>query len=159
MTAPTLYDMASGLLELTKQALVEAGLPVPARQVIYTGQIPADCEQLAVVFGGWGPTPPADGMVVCQSYRWAADFTVLITRKCVPGITATKTIPSAADMSATAKRSSDDAEALLDVVSMVGEHGGDVAVSTAAPAGGLQSVILEINLPVTRGLAVTWPMT
>lgn len=159
MTAPTLNDMATGLLSLANQALAANGLTAPSRQVVYVGQIPADCEQLAVVFGGWSATPPQDGMVICQSYRWAADFTILLTRTCVPGITSSRSAPTPAAMSATAKRASDDAEALLDVVSMVGEHDGSVSVSTAAPQGGLQSVVLEISLPVTRGLAVEWPTT
>lgn len=156
MTQPTLYDIAGSLMEITKQALTENGLPIPSRQVIYIGQIPADCEQLAVIFDGWNPAPPQEGLVVCQSYRWAASFTILLTRKCSPMLVG-KTLPSAVDMSAAAKIGSDDAEALLDVVANVGEHDGSVGVTLSAPSGGLQSTILEVTVPVTRG-ALWQPM-
>lgn len=153
MTEPTLYGLAGALMNMALQALADNGLAVPARQVVYIGQIPADCEQLAVVFDGWSPTPPQDGMVVCQTYRWGASFTVLVTRSCVPGITNAKSLPKAVDMSRTAEIASNDAEALLDVVSMAGEHdGGSVAVSITPPQGGLQSTMLNITVPVTRGM-------
>jgi hypothetical protein len=156
VTAPTLYDIAGALMDITKQALTENGLPIPNRQVIYVGSIPADCEQLAVVFDSWNPAPAQEGMVVCQTYRWGAAFTILITRKCAPVLTSGKTIPSAADMGGAAKVASDDAEALLDVVANVGEHDGSVSVTLGPPSGGLQSSILEITVPVTRG--ALWPM-
>jgi len=158
MTDPTLYALAESLMAMAKTALAAASLAAPARQVIYIGQIPADCEQLAVVFDGWTPTPPQEGMVVCQSYRWGASFTILVTRSCVPGINNAKQLPKPENMSATAEIASNDAEALLDLVANVGEHdGGSVAVSITPPQGGLQSTILEITVPVTRGLA--WQTT
>lgn len=144
----TLYEMAESLLGTTEQALLKRRLTIPARKVIYMGTIPADCEQLAVVFSTWTPTPPIEGLTVCLNYRWLGAFTVLITRGCVPMVSKSGSPPSAASMSDAALVASNDANALLDVVASIGEHGGDVSVSTGAPQGGLQSTVLQIDLPI-----------
>jgi hypothetical protein len=145
--APTLHSMAEMLMQQMVESLTALLLPVPERRVIYAGQIPADCEQLAVVIGGWSASPPQDGMVTCMTYRWAGDFTVLLTRGCAPAMSKRGGAPSAAAMGEVAYTASNDAEAMLDLVRNIGEHGGTVTITATAPSGGLHSTILEILLP------------
>jgi hypothetical protein len=149
VSATTLYETALVLLADVVSCLQQQGLSPPGRQVVYMGTIPADCEQVAVVFGGYIPEPAFDGMTFCSNYRWAGTFSVIITR-CTPALPGKNGVaPSAALMNAAAEIASKDAEALVCLVDTVGEHGGDVAINTAAPSGGMQTVSVDIRLPVT----------
>ena len=77
----TLYDMGRRLLELTVDIMHGAGAIVPERQLVYMAPIPADCEQVAVLFSGWTPYPQQEGPSSCSSYQRLAGFSVIITRK------------------------------------------------------------------------------
>ena len=141
------YRMAQVVMDQAVASLQALGLEVPERRVIYMGQIPADCVQLAVVFGAWTPTPEQDGMTICLNYRWQLDFTVLLTRQAAMPTRRGQT-PSVVDMTESAAEASNDADALLDLVQNIGEHAG-ASIAADSPQGGLRSTVLEISLPST----------
>lgn len=150
----SLYGMAERLLELVKGCFRDEGVELPPREVIYTSPIPADCEQVAVLFSGWDTYPGVDGPTQCFNLRWLADFSVIVTRKtpAMPKVARGGTTAAAPDpekMMAAAKVSSDDAEALLRVVQTVDEVS-SVSLITGSPQGGLQTVELNLQVPVGR---------
>lgn len=150
----TLYGMAERLLQLVKDCFRDGGVELPPREVIYTSPIPADCEQVAVLFSGWDTYPGADGPTQCFNMRWLADFSIIVTRKtpAMPKVVragATAAAPDPEKMRAAAKISSDDAEALLCVVRTVDEVS-NVSLITGSPQGGLQTVELNLQVPVGR---------
>jgi hypothetical protein len=143
----TLYDMAQIVLERTKQCFTEAGLSLPARQVIYMSPIPADCEQLAVLFSGWTPDHSWDNTAHCNSFRWLAGFNVAVTR-CTPAMPDKRgNAPSALQMNAAAKMASDDAEAFICVVRSLDEIASDLSINTSSPQGGFQTTELNVSFP------------
>jgi hypothetical protein len=148
----SLYDMAVALLETVRQAAVTRGVVLPGRQIVYPSPIPTDCEQVAVVFTGWNPTPmpSPDGTSVCHNWRWVAPFTALITR-CTPAILGkgpNKALRSVTpeQMLAASKLSSDDSEVLVEAMNHVGEVGADVSIAANPPSGGYQTVELNVSL-------------
>lgn len=147
----TLYEVADALLDLTVATFADSGLSLPSRQVVYLSPIPADCEQVAVLLSDYSADPPQDGMVNCIQYQWVGNFTVLVTR-CTPAVSVQKGKsvgpPSETEMRAAAEAGSKDAEALLQVVQAVGLHGGEVSIMCEPPAGGLQSTVLTLRVPV-----------
>jgi hypothetical protein len=150
--AETIEDMAQRLLDVTVQAALAKGIALPDRQLVYPAPIPADCEQVAVLFTGFNPTPVQDGNpTVCQPWRWIAPMSVIITR-CTPAVPgkgrALKTVPVEL-MVAAAKIASDDAEVLAEVVNRLDEIGSDTTIVTNAPSGGMQTV--ELNVPLVSG--------
>jgi hypothetical protein len=150
----TLADMGERLLEVVNQAALSRGVALPQRQSVYMAPIPADCEQVAVLFTGWNPTPAPDGPTVCKPWRWMAPVSVIITR-CTPAMPgkggALKTVP-ADHMTAAARLASDDSEVLLEVLNRLDEIGADVGVVANPPSGGLQTVELNIQLLPTGSL-------
>jgi len=143
----TLYGMAEALLARMEVCFLGRGLTLPERKIIYMSPIVQDCEQAAVVFSGWVPTPVWDGTIMCDAFRWLANFSCLVTR-CTPAVpTKNGGTPSVAKQREAAQISSADAEAMLCVVSTVGEIGPELQVITHAPQGGLQTVELILNLP------------
>jgi hypothetical protein len=151
-SAQTLYSMAELLLNRALACLLEKGLEAPARQVIYMSPIPADCEQLAVLFDGWSPDHPWDNTTNCNSFRWLAGFAVAITR-CTPAIPSRKgAAPTVTQMKAAAQMASDDAEALICVVSSLDEIGSELSIVTASPQGGFQTTELRVTFPAFGAL-------
>src|SRR4029078_7499621 len=143
----TLYAMAEALLERMKICFLGRGLTLPDPQIIYMSPIVQDCEQAAVVFSGWTPTPVWDGTVVCDAFRWLGSFSCLVTR-CTPALPGKNgSTPLVAKMNEAAMVSSADAEAMACVVSTVGEIGPELQIITHAPQGGLQTVELILSLP------------
>jgi len=148
-TPVTLAFMAEQLLEVVKSAALAKGVVLPSRQSYYMAPIPADCEQVAVLFTTWTPTPALEGPTICRPFRWLAPMSVIITR-CTPAMPTgrgpNKAAPSAAKMIEAAKLASADAEVLLEVVNRLDEVGGDLEVVTNAPSGGFQTVELNVQL-------------
>jgi hypothetical protein len=143
----TLYGMAEALLARMEVCFLGRGLTLPSRKIIYMSPIVQDCEQAAVVFSGWTPTPVWDGTIMCDAFRWLANFSCLVTR-CTPALPGKNgTTPAVAKMNDAARLSSADAEAMLCVVATLGELGPELQVITHAPQGGLQTVELLLNLP------------
>lgn len=151
--AQTLEEMAQRMLTKVIEAALHKGVALPGRQLIYPAPIPADCEQVAVLFTQFSPTPIQDtgSTVICKTWRWIAPFSVIITR-CTPALPGKgrgiKTVSTTA-MEAAARIASDDAEVLVEVVNRLGEIGPDCTVVTNAPSGGFQTV--ELNVPLISG--------
>lgn len=149
-TGQTLYEMAYRLMNLVQANFAGAGIPLPERSVIYPSPIPADCEQVAVLFTGWTPYPQSDGPQVCEGFRWMGDFSVIVTR-CTPALvpkTATKTLtPAAEKMHEAALMASQDAEVLLAVLHDLGEFASP-SVTVQSPVGGLQTTEMDVQIPV-----------
>jgi hypothetical protein len=150
----TLDEMGHALLDIVRQAAVAKGVTLPARQMVYPAPIPADCEQVAVLFTGWNVTPIQDGgTTICKPWRWIAPYSVIITR-CTPAIMgkgpnrALKHVTTE-QMDAAAKLASDDTEVLLETMNRLGEVGSDVSLVANAPSGGYQTV--ELNVPLISG--------
>jgi hypothetical protein len=144
----TLSDMGEALLEIVRSAAVECGVTLPARQSVYMAPIPADCEQVAVLFSGWDPSPAPSAPIVCRPFRWMAGYSVIITR-CTPAVPnpKAKQAPVTAErMVEAARLASKDAEVMLAVVNRLGEVGSDLSVVTQPPSGGLQTVELNVQL-------------
>lgn len=147
----TLDAMGHALLEIVQAAAVARGVTLPSRQLVYPAPIPADCEQVAVLFTEWSPTPAPDGPTICKPWRWIAPFSVVITR-CTPALPAkTKPLSSVPveSMMAAAKLASDDTEVFLEAMNRLGEVGSDVSIVANAPQGGMQTV--EWNVPLISG--------
>jgi hypothetical protein len=149
--AETLELMGTRLLDLSRAAAAAQNVELPSRQLWYPAPIPADCEQLAALFNGWTPFPPADGPTVCQPWRWQAGWSLVITR-CTPAMPtsrvskAVSAVPAEKMMQA-GRIASRDAEVLLEVLNRIpGEVGSDVGVVTNAPSGGFQTVELNVSL-------------
>lgn len=150
--AETLYDMAELLLLRIGSCFTEKGVALPERQIIYMTPAVADCEQVLVMFTGWTPDQQWDGTTTCNSFRWLAGFSLVITR-CSPAIPSRKgTAPTVQQMNAAARMASIDAEGLLCVVNSVGELGTDLSIITTAPQGGFQSVECDLQIPAFGGL-------
>lgn len=141
----TLAEMGEVLLDICRSAAVAKGVPLPARQVVYMTQIPADCEQVAAIFSGWTPFPIPEGPTICLPFRWQAGFSVLITR-CTPAVQKTKNPPTPEKMLEAAKIASADSEVLLELVNRLNEIGSDVGITAMAPSGGFQTTELTVTL-------------
>lgn len=149
----SLYQMAEQLLARLKQAAYELGTVLPDRDLIYMSPVPADCAQIAVLISGWSPAPQWDVSTSCQNFRWFGQFSVVITR-CTPAIPprGSKAGPAVDSMHRAAQIASDDAEVLVALVRGLGEIGADFALETAAPEGGLQSTVMNVQVPAFGGL-------
>lgn len=152
-SSPTLYEMAGALLALVRSIYTTAGESLPERQVIYPAPIPADCEQIAVLFNGWTGFPSGGSEATrTEMFRWAGGFSVAITRK-TPALAAPLSknpTPPVESMKLAALMASKDAEMLLTVVRSLDEFS-DVSVVVQAPVGGLQTVELDITIPAAGG--------
>lgn len=149
----TLVLMGQDLMARVLSCFTDQGVAPPERQVVYMAPIPADCEQVAVLFSGWTPLPLWDGLAHCDLYRWVANFSIIITR-CTPAIGAKsgKVAPVPDVMLAAAEIASADAEVLLCTVASIGEIGPEIEVLTPAPQGGMQTVELTVQVPAVGGL-------
>jgi hypothetical protein len=149
----TLLLMAQDLMVRLQSCFLSQGVVPPDRSVIFMSPIPADCEQVAVLFAGWSPLPPWDTLTNCDSFRWIANFSVIITR-CTPAISTRsgKAAPTPDLMLQAAQIASTDAEVLLCLVSTLGEIGADLNLVTMAPLGGMQTVELTVSLPAAGAL-------
>lgn len=147
----TLADMGAALLEIVEAAALAKGVTLPARRSVYTAPIPADCEQVAVLFTGWNPTPAADGPTICRPWRWIANYSVIITRctPAMPGKTKGLASVTVAQLNASSQLASDDAEVFLEAMNRLNEVGADVSIVTNSPQGGFQTV--ELNVPLISG--------
>lgn len=151
----TLSDIGETLLDLVRMAALAKGVALPDRQIVYPAPIPADCEQVAVLFTGWNPTPPPEGPTVCKPWRWMAPMSVIITR-CTPAMPVkrgAKTLaPEPGAMIEAARLASADSEVFLEVLNRLDEVGGDVGVVVNAPEGGFQTVELNVQMLPTGSL-------
>lgn len=148
----TLMTMGTEILVRLNQLAGGAGMDLPTRQFVYPTMVPADCEQVVVVIGGWSLSPVPSGMTDCLTAKWVGQFGVGITR-CSPAVPSKNVpIPRPDQMNAAAQVASDDAELLLQLVSVLGEMGPETAVLTQEPDGGFQSVTLTVSLPAFGGL-------
>lgn len=148
----TLYSMAQEILTRLNQVAAGAGVDLPSRQFVYPTTVPADCEQVVVVIGGWSLAPVPSGFQDCLNAKWVGQFGVGITR-CSPAIPSKNIpVPSVAKMNEAAAQSSDDAELLLMLVAGLGEMGPDTLVVTQEPEGGFQAVTLTVSLAAFGGL-------
>lgn len=141
----TLSGMGEALLDLVGQAAVARGVALPARQTVYMAPIPADCEQVAVLFSGWNPTPGLEGPTDCRTFRWLAGYSVIITR-CTPAVQRGKGLVAPEAMTEAARIASADSEVLLEVVNRLDEVGPDLSVVANPPHGGFQTVELNVQL-------------
>jgi len=148
----TLMTMAQEILVRLNQIAAGAGLRLPTRQFVYPTAVPADCEQVVVVIGGWGLSPIPTGLTDCLTAKWVGQFGIGITR-CSPAVPSKgQPIPSPEKMNAAAEMASEDAELMLQLVSALGEMGPETAVITQEPEGGFQSVALTVSLAAFGGL-------
>lgn len=149
----TLMSMCQEILARLQACADGRGMLLPDRQFVYMTSVPIDCEQVAVMFGGWVGDPPAGGMVTCLNFRWCAQIGVAIGR-CTPAIPnrGTTSAPPVGKMNAAAQIASDDAELLIELVSTFGEIGADMTLTTPEPDGGYQAVLLTCTLPAYGGL-------
>ena len=147
----TLMSMGQEILDRTVSCLVQQGLTVPTRQLVYVSPIATDCEQVVVLFSGWSPQPPWNGLAACSDFRWCGQFTIGITR-CTPAMPGNRAAPTVGAMEAAAQIASADAEALLLLASSFEEVGSELAVMTPGPEGGFQTVALSVMLPAFGGL-------
>lgn len=142
----SLFDMAQAILERLRMVAKGAGVALPGRQVIYPSAIPTDCEQVAVLLTGWSPHVVWDGYVNCQTFKWAGNFQVTITR-CSPGTPDKRgKIPDAATMTDAARVASVDAGLLQQLVATFAEIGPEMSLIVSSPEAGLQSVELTVSL-------------
>lgn len=143
----TLSGMGEALLDIVRAAALEKGTALPDRQSVYMAPIPADCEQVAVLFSGWNITPAPEGPMICAPYRWMAGYSVIITR-CTPAMPPknSKALVSPEKMIEASRISSDDAEIMLAVVNRLGEIGPDLSIVCNPPQGGMQTVELNVQL-------------
>lgn len=148
----TLMTMSQEIMARLRNVAAEDGCTLPSRQFTYMTSVPPDCEQVAVMFGGWVIDPPAEGMTICMNYRWCAQFGVAIVR-CTPAMpTRAGVAPAVEKMDAAAQIASDDAELLIHLAGTFGEVGADLGLSTPEPEGGYQAVLLTVTLPAFGGL-------
>lgn len=147
----TLYQMAELLLNRTRQAFEERGVLLPGRQIIYMPPAVVDCEQLAVLIGGYVPTPPWEETMTCSSIRWMGGFDVAISRA-TPAMPKRDKAPTPIEMGKAAQIASDDLEGLLRVVQGLGEIGPEFQLDSGAPNGGFQTTVLHVQLPAFGGL-------
>lgn len=148
----TLLTMGQELLTRINACAADAGIELPSRQIVYPSAVPADCEQVSVLFGGWSVYPPMQEMSVCLSIRWCAQFGIMVSR-CTPAVPGrTSSAPTMDRMTAAAQMASDDAELMLALLSTFDEVGADLNVSTPEPQGGYQAVLLTVTLPAFGGL-------
>lgn len=149
----TLMTMAQEVLVRLRNSAAERGVTLPVRQFIYPTSVPIDCEQVAVMFGGWVGDPLEVGMTACLRFRWCAQIGVAIGR-CTPAMPSrgSTSAPPVERMNAAAQMASDDAELLIHLVSTFGEIGSDLILTTPEPDGGFQAVMLQVTLPAFGGL-------
>lgn len=148
----TLMTMAQEVLVRLRNSAAEMGVKLPPRQFIYPTGVPADCEQVAVIIGGWVGAPPQEGLTTCIRFRWCAQIGVVISR-CTPAIPGrTTSAPPVEKMNAAAEIASADAELLIHLLSTFGEMGADTVLTTPEPEGGFQAVLLQVTLPAFGGL-------
>lgn len=149
----TLVLMGQDLMQRVLSCFTSQGVIAPTRQIVYMAPIPVDCEQVAVLFSGWTPMPPWDGLEHCDAYRWVGNFTVSISR-CTPAIGAKsgKIAPTPDSMLQAAQIASADAEVLLCTVASLDEIGPEIELLTPAPQGGFQTVELTVQVPAVGGL-------
>lgn len=148
----TLMSMAQEVLVRLNNAAAGLGMTLPSRQLIYPSAVPADCEQVTVLIGGWQNEPAADGLQICQTFRWCAQMGILISR-CSPATPGSRgEAPTVDQVMRSAQLASDDAELLLALIGGFGEIGADIQLSTPEPEGGFQAVLLNVVLPAFGGL-------
>lgn len=150
--ATTLMEMAQEILARVRQLAVQMGLTLPTRQFVHLAAVPVDCEQVAVLIGGWTPQPAWSGLEACQNFRWCGQFAVLVSR-CTPAIPNNRGDPPTVEkMNRAAVIASDDAELLLQLVGGLGEVGGDLLLNTPEAEGGFQTTVLNVTVPQFGGL-------
>lgn len=152
VTGLTLFEMGKQILDRMNGIAADLGVPLPERQIIYPSPVPVDCAQVAVVLLGWQPTVVSDGYVGCQSFKWAGNFAVQITR-CTPAVSRRRNeLPAPDDMIEAGRIASDDSDILVELVRSFTEIGPEMALQLAAPDGGFQTVQLTVSLPAYGGL-------
>lgn len=148
----TLFHMAENLLERVKACALQHGVVLPSRQLVYLSPIPADCEQVAVLFDGWSADQTWDITLHCNAFRWMGGFSVVITR-CTPALPGRKgTAPGVDQMREAALLASRDADVLTCVVTSLDEIGPEMQIMTQAPNGGFQTTELDIRMPAYGSL-------
>lgn len=153
----TLAELGHALLDLIVVSALAKGVALPSRRSVYMAPIPPDCEQVAVLVTGWNPTPAGDttSTTICKPWRWLAPMSVIITR-CTPAVpgkagktgqqtTALKLV-STDQLNAASDIASADAEVLVEAVNRLGEIGADTSIVANPPAGGYQTVELNVSL-------------
>jgi hypothetical protein len=148
----TLYQMAEVLLDRTRQAFTQRGVSLPSRQLIYMPPLPVDCEQVAVLIGGWVPLPPWDSLVSCQTARWCGSLDVVVSRASPAVPKGARSAPTAEQMNAAAQIASEDAEALLGMVRGLGEIGAEFLFATNPAQGAYQTTVVQMQIPAFGGL-------
>jgi hypothetical protein len=145
----TLAGLGASLLQVITASAAGLQVVLPSRQIVYMAPIPADCEQVAVLFNGWTPWPVQIGPTVRERpFRWMAGFSVAITRNspAVPAKQGLKKAVSPDAMIAASRIASDDCEVLLGAVGRLSEVGPDLTVVAHAPQGAMQTVELNVQL-------------
>jgi len=145
----TLAGMGASLLDIVVASAAGLSVALPGRQIVYMAPIPADCEQVAVLFNGWTPWPLQIGPTVRERpFRWMAGFSVAITRNspAVPAKQGLKKAVTPDAMMAASRIASDDSEVLLGAVGRLAEVGPDLTVVAHAPQGAMQTVELNVQL-------------
>lgn len=139
---------------------------LPARQIIYTGTVPKDCEQVAVSVSTYGFGRPGDPMSGPTGDEcWlpgAVTLTAEITR-CVPEnnqvrapgryATGIVNLPTSIAMEDHARQVMRDMMILLEAGNVASNYpypaaGAEASVLVANPEGGYQSVFLNLTMQV-----------
>jgi len=145
----TLAGLGASLLDVVTASAAALSVVLPSRQIVYMAPIPADCEQVAVLFNGWTPWPVQIGPTVRERpFRWMAGFSVAITRDS-PAVPAKQGLRKAVTpdaMMAASRIASDDSEVLLGAVGRLAEVGPDLTIVAHAPQGAMQTVELNVQL-------------
>lgn len=155
---------ATNLLTAIQDVAAFHEIELPARQLIYAGTVPKDCEQVAVSVSTYAygrPGDPGAGMNVCWMPT-VATLTAEITR-CVPEnnqvrsmgryTVGTTVLPTDIAMEDHARTVMRDMMILLEAGNVasnypVEESGSEASVLVADPSGGYQSVFLSLTATV-----------
>lgn len=148
----TLIGVARELLARLQGCAAQLGVILPERQLVYMAPVPVDCPQVVVAVSGYQPLPLWEDLMVCTAFRWCGQFHIVISRKtCAIPTREGMGAPTVASMEQALQESSDDAEVLALLVSSLREIGPELTLSTPAPEGGYQSVVLQVLVPVDGG--------
>jgi hypothetical protein len=136
---------------------VAKGVTLPARQMVYPAPIPADCEQVAVLFTGWNVTPIQDGRhdhlpALALDRALLGDHHPLHPgdprQGPEPGPEARRTEPDGRGGQDRQRR----LRGLLEAMNRLGEVGSDVSLVANPPSGGYQTVELNVLPDLRREL-------
>ena len=145
------YVIAEEILRRLAKVAADLGVILPERQVICAGGAAVECEQVAVMLGGWAPLGQ-ELSVPCQRL-WAAQMSVVIIRKALAMPTASgRKAPGPAAINDGGALASNDADVLLELANTLDVVGEGLLITIGMPEGGYQSVELVAAVGRVGGL-------